>query len=372
MAHNKVTEEHNAQEPTLDHANIGAVQAFNDVSASLNAEKATFDQEKASCSASLQQLRQNNSKTTGAGIPGVAPKSPRGPPTAVELANASLNEKANDPAYLDLYYVRAGPDGELRRKDSNALDRNGIPVPLIRQDPADATKYIPVLTAADNAMPPVYRLDTRARESASLPVWMGVAEEMSARSLATLAVQAWEAQKSRELDATGAIDPLTAASLSQAYVAQRDTGEVIGQYAGKQFMDVNYPAEKFDARLISDPSSTGSGVFDKVYEVTDKATGRQKILILEEKAPSAGFAVRMGLDGRYYKQGARGYYDSVVANLAARGTPIEKDLADKLLLTQSGDIDYVLVRANVAEEKKDGVADQRYDGFTSIAFDLKG
>lgn len=372
IAHNNVTKAHNNEEATLDHTNSGAVQAFNGLSNTLNDEKAVLDQQRASCATSFQQLQQSDRKKSGAGIPGVAPKGARGPPTKVELNNAPLVEKVNDPAYLDRHYVRAGPDGEMRRRDANAFDHNGIPVPLIRQDPADPTKYIPVLTSADSAIPPVFRLDTRARESASLPVWMGVAEEMSARTIATLAVQAWEAQKTRELDATGVISGPTAAALAQAYTAQRDVGEAVGQYAGQQYMDVNYPAEKFGVRLISDPASTGSGVFDKVYEVTDKATGRQTILVLEEKAPSAALGARIGLDGLHYKQGARGYYDSVVANLATRGTSIEKDLADRLLLTQFDDIQYVLVRANVVEQKKDGVADQRYDGFTSIAFNLKG
>ncbi|MGW4866239.1 hypothetical protein ACWEO6_33825, partial [Streptomyces sp. NPDC004291] len=240
-----------------------------------------------------------------------------------------------------------------------------------QQDPA-ATRYIPIVTGADNAIAPTYRLDSRSRQSASLPVWMGASEQMSARSLATVGVQAWDAQKNRELDQTGTVSPSTKAALAQAFVAQRDSGEAVGQYAGKQYMDVNYPTDKFDVKPLGDHDNTSSGAFDKVYAVTDRLTQRTTIVILEEKGPRAELGARVGLDGKYYTQGARGYYDSIVDNMAKNGTKAEKDLADQLLLTDLGDIEYVLVRAKVAEEKADGVTDQRYDGYTSIAFNLRG
>ncbi|MCX4096108.1 hypothetical protein [Nocardia sp. alder85J] len=366
LAHNTETNAHNAEAPSIDRTDVGAVTSFDNVSKQLNDEKATLDEQRAGCVTQFQQMQ----KSARAGAPGksaTGPKPPRGPPTAIEKRNAPMAEKVNDPAYLDRYYDNAGPDGELRRRNANQIDENGEPVPIIRQDPADSTRYI----AAAAPTPPKFVPGSVDHQTASLPQWMDASEAMEARSMAILSVKTWLAQKQSEIADTGAATAQTEAELSQAYAAQTSTGQEIGRYAGDHFLDYTYPLDRYDrSPPLTDPNNTRSGTFDKVYEVTDKSTGKKKIVIVEEKGPESALGTRVGLKNEDCKQGSRCYYDSIVNALTRSSSEIEQDLGLRLLATADSDIEYVLVRAAVASEQRDGVVTQRYDGYRSEQFDL--
>ncbi|WP_153344614.1 hypothetical protein [Nocardia aurantia] len=367
LDHNDSTEAHNGQEAGLDHTDAGAVTAFNNVSKQLNDEKAALEQERASCVTAIQQA-QAATRVAAPGKPVPGSKGPRGPPSRTEKLNAPVAEKVADETYRYRYYDNAGPDGKLRRRDANQIDDNGIPVPIVRQDSADPTRYLP---SPDTAVPPIFVPGSRDRQNASLPQWIGVAEQMSARSIAGLLVKSLVDQKNQELETAGVVAPQTATALAQAYDAQTRAGEQIGVYAGQQYLDTAYPLDRY-ARgpSLTDPANTKSGTFDRVQEITDKATGAKKILIIEEKSPESALGTRAGADNADCKQGSRCYYDSIVNALSKSSSAIERHLADILDTTLISDIEYVLVRANVAEEKRDGLVEQRYDGYTSEKFDL--
>ncbi|WP_019929368.1 hypothetical protein [Nocardia sp. BMG111209] len=367
LAHNDAAEAHNSQEAGIDHTDAGVVTSFNNVSKQLNDEKATLEQERASCVTAIQQA-QAATRATAPGKPVPVSKGPRGPPSKSETVNASLADKAKDPTYVYRYYDNAGPNGEKRRRNPNEVDLNGKPVPVLRQDAADPTQYFPV---PDTAIPPQFVSGSRDRQNASLPQWVGVAEQMSARSMATMMVNTWEAQEHREIAATGAVSPQTAAALDAVYTAQTKAGEQVGLYAGQQFLDTAYPVARYDrSPSLTDPANDKSGTFDGVYEITDKATGAKKILILEAKSPNSALGSRKGAQNENCKQGSRCYYDSIVLALTNSTSAIERDLGFRLSTTPDSDIEYILVRAMVAEEQRDGVTDQRYDGYRSEQFDL--
>ncbi|MFE3000420.1 hypothetical protein ACFXG4_36145 [Nocardia sp. NPDC059246] len=369
--HNNRTEEHNNSEGALNHYDGAAVDQFNKVSADLNAEIPTLQTAADSCTINTSAASPSvipSTNPTAKPSAQAAPKPSRAPPSKVERQNPVLpvEVKLDDEAYRSAYYHPDGKGGYSRRWIGQ-VDLDGQMLPKVSVDsnnplPDGRPKIVPV----KSPIPAKYVDGSETKESAPISLRYSSDPETFIRLIAIKLVAAWEAQKQREIAATGSVSQTTTDNLKRAYALQTDKGDKLGQIAGQQYMDVNYPKDSFDVNLISDPAQTGSGRFDRVYEVKDRATGKTKIVIIEEKGPSADLGERAG-----YQQGSLGYYSSTVDNMYLNGTDIERDLAAKLRLEMPSAIDYILVRARVQKIKKDGTVEAAYyDGYGSVRFKL--
>ncbi len=368
---------HNNAAPTIDNTNVAAVDSYNTEADQLDSEGAAIQAKAQSCiltganvaPAPSQSAKPNGDKQTPATTAAAASSAPRAPPgpTEVELRNLPLTDKIKDSGYQAAYYNLYPSLGEFRRKDAHAVDFNGVPVPQIQLN--STTNQYEIVD--ENLIGATFKPGTEKKQPAGIQMRMDAMRDVVKRYMSVQLVQALSTKADSEKAATGKVSDQTATDLTNAYVAQRDAGEGLGNIAGKQYLDDIYPSSAYNVNLISDPARAGPGSFDKVYEVTDKATNQTKIVIVEEKSPQARLGSRIGDDAKRYEQGTSGYYRAIITEMANNGTAIERTLANRLLTTNPANIEYVLVRARVQDLKKNGqVVGEQYGGYATKTFDL--
>ncbi|WP_433566911.1 hypothetical protein ACQP1O_18025 [Nocardia sp. CA-151230] len=368
---------HNNAAPTIDNTNVAAVDTYNTEADQLESEGAAIQAKAQSCflsganaaPAPSQSAKPSGDKQTPSTSAVAAPSAPRAPPgpTEVELRNLPLTDEIKDPLCQAAYYNLYPSLGEFRRKGAHAVDFNGLSVPQIQLN--SATNQYEIVD--ENLVGATFKPGTEKKQPAGIQLRVDAMRDVVKRYMSVQLVQALSAKADSEKAATGKVSDQTASDLTNAYVAQRDAGEGLGHIAGKQYLDDRYPSSDYNVNLISDPARAGPGSFDKVYEVIDRATGKTKIVIVEEKGPQARLGSRIGDDAKRYEQGSGGYYRAIITEMANNGTPIERSLANRLLTTNPADLEYVLVRARVQDLKKNGqVVGEQYGGYACKTFDL--
>lgn len=288
-------------------------------------------------------------------------------PVKIEDRNppALMEEKLKDKDYRDKYYDGPNSNGDYSRKNANQTDHNGDEIPKLAENPKGSGNFE---ATSDDFVKANYREDMPEVKHEATDAQKQAAQDIIDRREASLertktAEEKYQGETSGDRDAT----PDTAEERRAAHHERSLVGEELGEHAAADAVRDSFPPEKFDVAPLHDPDVSGSGRFDQVYEVKNKETGETRLVVVEAKGPNAELGTRKGAGNLNYQQGHPKYVDSVIENMAEKGTPTERALAQRLEdAKMDGNLDYTVVKARVS-----GSGDAaEYGGYTQKHFDL--
>ncbi|OHT81187.1 alpha/beta hydrolase [Mycobacteroides saopaulense] len=295
------------------------------------------------------------------------------PVTAVEghVPPMTGDEKIKSADYRDKYYDEVTkrvvrPDGtqstesHYRRKNADQKDYDGHQVPIIRRnDEGD-------LIAVSEEFHRATIMDGSTTRHEATPEERALAQDkVDRRTQAIERAQDANAKYRAEIARNGDPHRETVEERSHALHEQTLAGEDLGEHAAANAVRNMFPDDRYE---ISDLTGNErrSGQFDQIYEVYDRETGDERVVIVEAKGTHGQLGVRAGLDSQNYQQGHREYVRSIIDQMM-RGTAEERAMAYYLNdALENGTLEYYVVNARV-ESTPIG---NEYDGYKAGRFQI--